>query len=312
MTKPEKKKKLYYWRSGMERSGPLTRRRLIRYLSAGLIDAQTLVSVDDDGCMMPLGASEASAMLTTAVKHWRWQFSPVIYFMWLLFIPLYTAAVMSFIILYSNGNYPFFTVGIFLSNLGLGWWLCRMWRTLLADRSVWWTVMYGGLMTIPGFNALWIWVGYLSLPAHWKKFQQRHNLPEKNISYLYYAVMIIFYMMLITDSMVFLQGGSESIHWLYITTIVSWLWFGMTILSLFLTEEIAVQMVGQKLDNLAYGALRFFADIDYDIFYHTTTVLNLRKQRKFRIAGLVIMVISWLGGSLMLINALNSWMISQH
>ena len=71
-------------------------------------------------------------------------------------------------------------------------------------------------------------------------------------------------------------------------------------------------MVGQKLDNLAYGALRFFADIDYDIFYHTTTVLNLRKQRKFRIAGLVIMVISWLGGSLMLINALNSWMISQH
>ena len=305
MTKPEKKKKLYYWRSGMERSGPLTRRRLIRYLSAGLIDAQTLVSVDDDGCMMPLGASEASAMLTTAVKHWSWQFSPVIYFMWLLCMPLFTAAIMSFIILYSNNNYPLFLLGFFLSNLGVGWWLCRMWRTLLADRSIWWTIMYGGLMTIPYINAFWVWVGYLRLPVYWKKFQQRHNLPEKNISYLYYAVMGIFYLMIITDSMVFLQNSSQTLHCLYITTMVSWLWFGMTALSLFFTEEIAVQMVDQKLDNLAYGALRFFADINYDIFYHTTTVLELRKQRNFRIAGLTVMVISWLAGGWMLIYVLN-------
>lgn len=305
MTKPEKKKKLYYWRSGMERSGPLTRRRLIRYLSAGLIDAQTLVSVDDDGCMMPLGASEASAMLTTAVKQWSWQFSPVIYFMWLLCLPLFTAATMSFIILYSNNNYPLFMLGFFLSNLGVGWWLCRMWRTLLADRSIWWTIMYGGLMTIPYINAFWVWVGYLRLPVYWKKFQQRHNLPEKNISYLYYAVIGIFYLMIITDSMVFLQNSSQTLHWLYITTMVSWLWFGMTALSLFFTEEIAVQMVDQKLDNLAYGALRFFADIDYDIFYHTTTVLELRKQRNFRIAGLTVMVISWLAGGWMLIYVLN-------
>ncbi len=305
MTKPGKKKKLYYWRSGMERSGPLTRRRLIRYLSAGLIDAQTLVSVDDDGCMMPLGASEASAMLTTAVKQWSWQFSPVIYFMWLLCLPLFTAATMSFIILYSNNNYPLFMLGFFLSNLGVGWWLCRMWRTLLADRSIWWTIMYGGLMTIPYINAFWVWVGYLRLPVYWKKFQQRHNLPEKNISYLYYAVMVIFYLMIITDSMVFLQNSSQTLHWLYITTMVSWLWFGMTALSLFFTEEIAVQMVDQKLDNLAYGALRFFADINYDIFYHTTTVLELRKQRNFRIAGLTVMVISWLAGGWMLIYVLN-------
>lgn len=305
MTKPGKKKKLYYWRSGMERSGPLTRRRLIRYLSAGLIDAQTLVSVDDDGCMMPLGASEASAMLTTAVKQWSWQFSPVIYFMWLLCLPLFTAATMSFIILYSNNNYPLFMLGFFLSNLGVGWWLCRMWRTLLADRSIWWTIMYGGLMTIPYINAFWVWVGYLRLPVYWKKFQQRHNLPEKNISYLYYAVIGIFYLMIITDSMVFLQNSSQTLHWLYITTMVSWLWFGMTALSLFFTEEIAVQMVDQKLDNLAYGALRFFADINYDIFYHTTTVLELRKQRNFRIAGLTVMVISWLAGGWMLIYVLN-------
>ena len=196
-------------------------------------------------------------------------------------------------------------LGFFLSNLGVGWWLCRMWRTLLADRSIWWTIMYGGLMTIPYINAFWVWVGYLRLPVYWKKFQQRHNLPEKNISYLYYAVIGIFYLMIITDSMVFLQNSSQTLHWLYITTMVSWLWFGMTALSLFFTEEIAVQMVDQKLDNLAYGALRFFADINYDIFYHTTTVLELRKQRNFRIAGLTVMVISWLAGGWMLIYVLN-------
>ena len=79
MSKSVTEKEFFFCRRGMEHIGPLSRQELRRYLAAGLIDAQTLISINDDGCMLPLGASAAAGEITNTVKAWKRSFSLPVY-----------------------------------------------------------------------------------------------------------------------------------------------------------------------------------------------------------------------------------------
>ena len=90
MDNASSEKEIFFCRKGMKHIGPLNRNTLRRYLAAGLVDAQTLISLNDDGCMLPLGASAAADEITWTIRAWQRRFSLPVYLLWLFFMPLFS------------------------------------------------------------------------------------------------------------------------------------------------------------------------------------------------------------------------------
>ena len=109
--------------------------------------------------------------------HWRWQFSPVFYWLWMIILPLVTAAVGGFGIRY-NQNAWLLPASILLGQLGMAFWLYWVWRILLAEKPWWISLFYALPMAVPGLNCLWIQKRALSAHA------DDHNIFRIHISYL--------------------------------------------------------------------------------------------------------------------------------
>lgn len=299
-----KKEQLYYCRWGMVHSQPLTRLGIRRNIYKGIFDARTLISVDNSGSMLPLGASEVAGEITAAVKKWKLQFSPLIYAIWLFCVPLVAAAAMS-IGIWNRGNYWMFWGGFFCSLWGLSIWLYRTWQVLLSEEKNWLAAFYALPMMIPYINCIWIWIGYMSLPGYWRRFKKKHNIREDTPHKLYYLVMVLFYLSAILDTISLYTFLGEDPFFIRISVGIGWLWFGATIMSLFLTDQISARMVQMKLSRLAFGAVRFFADIDYDVLHRAVQVLAVRMQKKFFYLGGTLLLISWVAGGTLLIYCLS-------
>ena len=55
-------------------------------------------------------------------------------------------------------------------------------------------------------------------------------------------------------------------------------------------------MVTDKLSNLAFGTLRFSADVNYDILHQAVIVTRLRLNRSYRRICFVTLLLSWMAG----------------
>jgi len=184
---------LFYCRSGMLRRGPFTRKTLRKLLAAGLLDAHSLVGVVGSKVMMPLGSSKAAGEITWVARHWYWQHTVWMYWAWLVFMPLFSAGVSGGAIIYSSKAAFLIPSAIILGNLGMALWLYQKWSMLLADRKnrAWLAAFYALPMAIPVVNFVWIWIGYLKLPKHWRSFKQLHNIPDHTPYFMYYLVMVV-------------------------------------------------------------------------------------------------------------------------
>ena len=287
---------LFYCREGMKRTGPFSSKDLRRRLIGGIIDAHTLVSDDDSRVMLPLGASAASGVITGAVTHWRWQFSPVFYWLWMVILPLMTAAVGGYGICYSHNAWLLLACSILLGQLGMAIWLYWVWRLLLADKPFWLALFYALPMAVPGLNCLWVWIGYMTLPRHWRQFNLRHHISGKFSARVYYLAASAFYLMnLLSTVMIFADDKIDNVL-IYPCGVVSWIWFGLTLFSLFICDKFTASMVTDKLSNLAFGTLRFGADVNYDILHQAVIVTRLRLNRTYRKICFITLLTSWIAG----------------
>lgn len=287
---------VFYCREGMKRSGPFRCKDLRRRLIAGIIDTHTLVAAADSRFMLPLGASAASGVITGAVTHWRWQFSPVFYWLWMIVLPLMTAAVGAYGISYSHNARMLLTFSMLLGQLGMTIWLYWVWRLLLADKPGWLALFYALPMAVPGLNCLWMWISYMTLPRHWRQFNLRHHISEKFSARAYYMAASAFYLMnLLIGIMCFTDEKFDNML-IYPCGVISWIWFGLTLFSLFICDKFTASMVTDKLSNLAFGTLRFGADVNYDILHRTVILVRLRLNRSYRMFCGITLLLSWMVG----------------
>ena len=305
--KPENinKEPLFFCRNGMFRHGPYTGRTLRKFLQAGVIDAQTLIREDGSCAALPLGSSNAAREITAVAVHWRWQYSPLLYCCWMIFVPLFSAGVAGIGLSNIDRALAMLPIALILGMLGMSLWLLQTWQILLADErpKAWKPALYALPMALLGVNLVWIWIGYMKLPKYWRKFKQRHKVRDNSHYWLYYLVMVLFYMISLgTLSLFFLDFQYRGMVF-GLVSVVSWLWFGMTLLSLFVTDTITTQIIKNKLSILAFGAVRFCADINYDKLHKAVLTLALRARKGMIIFSGTLLVISWLLGGWIWINA---------
>ena len=286
----------FYCREGMKRTGPFRSKDLRRLLIGGVIDAHTLVSSDDSRLMLPLGASAASGVITGAVAHWRWQFSPVFYWLWMVILPLVTAAVGAYGICFSHNARLLLTLSMLLGQLGMVIWLYWVWRLLLADKPGWLALFYALPMAVPGLNCLWMWISYMTLPRHWRQFNLRHHISEKFSSRPYYMAASAFYLMNILIGIMLFTDEKIDNMLVYPCGAISWIWFGLTLFSLFICDKFTARMVADKLSNLAFGTLHFGAEVNYDVLHQAVILTRLRMNRSYRTFCLVTLLLSWMAG----------------
>lgn len=306
--KPCASEQYFYCREGMYRTGPFSRRDLIRRLIAGVMDAHTLVSEGESRAMLPLGASAASGVITDTLRRWRWQFSPTFYIVWMIFVPLATASIAGYGLRFSNGIPLLMTAAILLGQLSMTWWLCQAWRILLADQPFYKAAFYSLPMAIPLVNCIWIWIGYMKLPDHWREFRSRHKINQRFSVRIYYLAATVFYLMNLLIIACLFTSGTLHDTLVYLLGASSWLWFGLTLMSLFITDHFTAGMIKEKLSNLAFGALRFCADINYDILHRTVTAVYLRVDLKFRAFCAIVLLLSWLIGGWIWMLALETYL----
>ncbi len=282
----------------MQRSGPYSRKELRRLLVAGVIDAHSLVGVAGSSHMQPLGASAAANEITAVTREWWWQYSICLYGIWLIFMPLFSAGVAGMAIAHCHRAFILLPLSMLLGNLGMSIWLYRTWQILLADKSksklkaAW----HAFPMALPMVNFIWLWIGYLRLPYYWRKFKSLHNIPDNSPYWLYYLVMVLFYLQGFASFFVYWVDEAKCIAAIKLIGAVNWLWFGLTLLSLFCTDRFTMLMVKNKLRILAFGAVRFCADINYDILHRTVLLLALRARRSLFYIGACLLTCSWLAG----------------
>ncbi|MBE6366369.1 MAG: hypothetical protein E7052_00460 [Lentisphaerae bacterium] len=305
MTEERKIAEVFYCRHGMHRSGPYSRRTIRHLLQAGLIDAQTLISVGDLRQMQPLGASPAAQEITWVSRRWARGYSLIIYAAWLVFIPLFTSGIAGMAIMHCKDVLLLLPAAMILGNLGMSIWLFRTWKILLAEEpnSICKAALYAFPMTLPLLNFIWIWIGYMQLPKYWRKFKKIHNIPDNSPYKLYYLVVILFYLQGIPTLHV-LSGQCQNLLEVQIIGIINWIWYGLVLLSLFLTDRFAMLMVKDKLRNLAFGAVRFCADINYDVMHRAVLLLALRARKSCFYFLLALLVSSWMIGGWFWMKAL--------
>ena len=291
-----KAEKRFYSRRGMQNFAAITRQELRRKLAAGLIDAQTLISVDDDRRMLPLAASEAAGEISWAARFWSQNYSPVIYCCWLIFVPLLTAGVAGYGIGYQQGALYLMPLAVIIAQVGLSFWIYRTWRVLLAGDKVWKPFVYAFPLAIPVLDLIWVWIGYMPLIKYWREFCQRHDITGKVPYKLYYLVMIAFYLQSAAVAIwIFADNIDEGLI-AYIAGIATWLWLGLTLVSLFITDRITTLLIRSKLHFLAYGSLRFCAQINYDALEKASHLLEISVKRSFYIFTAILLLISYLLG----------------
>ena len=306
MSNPVTEKEYFFCRKGMQHIGPLSRRMLRRYLAAGLIDAQTLISLNDDGCMLPLGASAAAGEITSTVKTWQKSFSLPIYLMWLCFMPLFSAFFATWGIYAAGHSWCVLLTAITLAQLGMSYWLGRTWNLLLADKPRWYAWGYALPMALPLVNIFWVWIGYMLLPEYWKVY--KHKLGNDNVSIPslpYYFAVALFYLMIAGIILLFaFDDGNTGL--IRAVVCISWLWFGATLLSLFIADYFTTRVIQKKLSNLAFGALQFAADIDYKVLHKTVLSVALSARQRSRILAFSVLLASYLAGGWFLLHALQA------
>ena len=288
----------FFCRRGMQRSGPYSRKELRALLVSGIIDANTLIGEEGSCHLQPLGASKAACEITSVARKWHRQYSLYIYGAWLIFMPLFSAGIAGMAIAHCDKSFIFFPAAMLLGNLGMSMWLFRTWQILLAGEknSNWKAALYAFPMTFPAINFIWLWIGYMRLPRYWQRFKKRHEMPDHSPYYLYYLVMALFYLQGILSSMIFIYDEMSCLSAVRFIGGVNWIWFGLTLLSLFLTDRFTLAMIKDKLRNLAFGAVRFCADINYDVLHRTVMMLAQRSRKSvFGILG-VLLLCSWMTG----------------
>ncbi len=288
----------------MQHTGPLSRHDIRRQLAAGMIDAQTLVSAQDDNCMLPLGASVVANEITNVAYSWCWLYSLWIYFCWLLLLPVFSAYAASLGLHLSVNNWWIFLLLSMVAFSGMGYWLYRTWRILLADRHPLLAALYAVPMIIPVVNCFWIWIGYLKLPLYWNKYRTLHNIAGKSPRILYFLVVILFYITNISFVLHFFIDKLDGLLMIQIFGCISWLWFGLTLMSLFVTDRFATAVIQKKLSTLAFGSLRFCADINYDVLHKAVLRLSVSMRRSSLVAGICCLAVGWIAGGWLWMHAL--------
>ena len=313
MALSREKQELFYCRKGMKRWGPFNRGQLRQFLSAGLLDAHSLVSVGDSNVMLPLGASKAAKEITWVARHWYWQHTIVLYWAWLIFTPLFSAGLAGFSICHSRDVFILIPAAIAAGNLGMSLWLYQKWRILLAEdkHMPWKAALYALPMAIPVVNCVWLWIGYMRLPKYWRRFKAMHKIPDQTPYLLYYLVMAVFYLMIVSEILYFFVQRTDGVLTIQIVGLISWLWYGLTLMSLFFTDQITLLLIKDKLSNLAYGALSCCADINYDTLHQAVLGLARRARRGIFVTGGILLLISWLAGGWFWMYALEIWQMEQ-
>lgn len=287
---------LFYCREGMKRTGPFSSKDLRRRLIGGIIDAHTLVAADGSRVMLPLGASAASGIIDGATAHWCRQFAPVYYLLWMIFLPLFTASLAAYGVHCSSCTGIILPIAVLLGQLGSTLWLYWIWSILLADKPRWLAFFYALPMALPIFNCIWLWIGYVRLPGYWRQFNQRHHINREISACPYYSAVTVFYLMHFLLIWIFFSGKSSNDVLIYTAGTVCWLWWGLTLLSLFISGKFTADMVTNKLSNLAFGTLRFSADVNYDLLHRAVIVVRFRLNRSYRMVCFIVLLISWLAG----------------
>ena len=295
----------------MEYIGPLSRNMLRRYLSAGLIDTQTLISLNDDGCMLPLGASAAAGEITRTIRAWQRRYSLPVYLAWLFFLPLFSAVFAAYAVYSTKDSLFMMLVALLVAQLGMSYWLWRTWNLQLADRHPLLALFYALPMALPVVNFFWIWIGYFPLPKYGTRYKNKLDINEPTIYWIYYLAIIFFYAMTAGTALLIFVDHASHILLIQAVGIISWLWFGLTLLSLFRADYIVTKVIQKKLSNLAFGSLKFCADIDYDILHKTVLSIALSVRRRTTILELVVLGISWLIGGWFWLHALENGLINR-
>ena len=288
----------FFCRRGMQRSGPYSRKELRALLVSGIIDANTLIGEEDSFQLQPLGASKAACEITAVSRKWHRQYSLYIYGAWLIFMPLFSAGIAGMAIAHCDKSFILFPAAILLGNLGMSMWLFRTWQILLAGErnSNWKAALYAFPMTFPAINFIWLWIGYMKLPRYWQQFKKRYEMPDHSPYYLYYLVMALFYLQGVLSIMIFVSEDMNCLAAARFMGAANWVWFGMTLLSLFLTDRFTLAMIREKLRNLAFGAVRFCADINYDVMHRTVMMLDKRARKSVFWILCTLLLGSWLAG----------------
>ncbi len=306
MSNEPPEKEYFFCRKGMKHIGPLSRNMLRRYLAAGLIDAQTLVSLNDNGCMLPLGASVAAGEITWTIRAWQKKFSLPVFLLWLCFMPLFSAGFAALGVYSTFDSLPMMVLALLFAQLGMTYWLWRTWNLLLVDKSPLTAVLYALPMALPLVNCFWVWKGYLQLPKYWKRYKDKLDVDGDIPHWIYYLAVIFFYLMLVGTVLLMFVEHKDHVLLIRSVAIISWIWFGLTLYSLCAADHFATRIIQKKLSNLAFGALQFCADIDYDVLHKTVLSVALSARKSSRILALFTLTVSWLAGGWFWVHALEN------
>ena len=263
--------------------------------------------------MLPLGASKAAGEITWVAYHWHWQHTIMLYWAWLVFMPLFSAGLAGFSIYHCSNVSIMIPAAIAAGNLGMALWLYQKWRILLAEdpHMPWKAALFAFPMAVPVINCVWIWIGYMQLPKYWRRFKKMHNIPDQTPYRLYYLVMIVFYMMILSEILYFFVERIDGLLVVQIIGMISWLWYGLTLMSLFCTDQITLLLIKDKLSNLAFGALSCCADINYDTLHQAVLALARRARRGVFVTGGILLLISWMAGGWFWMYALEIWQMER-
>ena len=138
------------------------------------------------------------------------------------------------------------------------------------------------------------------------------DIKEPTIYWIYYVAIIFFYAMTVGLVLLLFVDHSKHILLIHAVGVISWLWFGATLLSLFRADYIVTKVIQKKLSNLAFGSLKFCADIDYDILHKTVLTVASSVRNKSRILALTVLILSWLVGGWFWLYVLKSSLSDQH
>ena len=310
MDNASSEKEIFFCRKGMKHIGPLSRNTLRRYLAAGLVDAQTLISLNDDGCMLPLGASAAAGEITWTIRAWQRRFSLPVYLLWLFFMPLFSAAFAAYAVYWSHNSLLMMLAGLMIAQLGICFWLWRTWYLLLVDRHPLLALFYALPMALPVVNFFWIWIGYFPLLKYGTDYKTKHGVTDPTRYWIYYLAIFFFYAMIAGTALLLFVDHADHVSLIQAVGIISWLWFGFTLLSLFRADYVVARIIQSKLSKLAFGSLKFGADIDYDVLHKTVLSVALNTRRRAKILGLAALAGGWMIGGWFWTHALENSLIN--
>ncbi len=286
--------KIFCCRVGNRRLGPFDRAAIRWLLRSGQIDARTLTREADAGVLRPLGGSAAAVEIPRVARYWNHQFSLVIYFAWLVFWPLLSAGIAGWgaarmiqspLVLFSAW---------FAAQIGASWWIFRLWRIILSDRSLKRAALHAWPTAVPVVNWFWIWPGYFALARHWRVLGRRVRITEQFPEPLFAVVIVFFYLMIAGEVGWLLLRFFHAVMLEREVAVIAWVWYGLMLFSLLLADRFTVRLIRRRLHNLIQGALATGADISYSDLLTTERMLNVRLRHSVAVAGGILLAVGWL------------------